>query len=80
MGIAMAAIYKLENVRQERAKPAKCVSPAEAAQAQDSLPPHPPTVSEQSATVLLFTGVRYERLPGAPLPRRRSRDVLELTD
>jgi hypothetical protein len=68
MGKSMAAIFKLQTAREARGACSPRPS-AELAVASEQKP---------SATLLLFTGVRYERL-GQP-EARRVRDVLELAD
>ena len=88
MGLAMAAIYKLDILRQTRGRPAyetraavsvtgtTCPGGGEVAAGDTA----GDTVGGRgSATVLLFTGVRYERLPGAPPPSPQ-RDILEIVD
>jgi len=82
MGLAMAAIYKLDILRQTRGRPAyetrapvtgTCPGGGEETVGDDTV------VDRRSATVLLFTGVHYERLPGAPPPQPQ-RDILEIVD
>jgi len=99
MGLAMAAIYKLDILRQTRGRPAyetrapvtisgtTCPAGGEAAVGDTvggdtvagSTGAGSTVVDRGSAMVLLFTGVRYERLPGAPPPQPQ-RDILEIVD
>lgn len=72
----MAAIYKLDTLRQARVRSVHPTgtAPDDVAMKQASIEP-----ASGTAKLLLFTGVRYERLSSRPKPKRQ-RDILELAD
>lgn len=72
----MAAIYKLDTLRQARVRSVQTTGTA-----RDDIAMKQATTEPASGTakLLLFTGVRYERLSSTPRPKRQ-RDILELAD
>jgi hypothetical protein len=65
----MGAIVKLQNIREAR-RTVPLLPPAPTALGPDGM----------TAQILLFTGVRYERLSARPQRVERCRDVLVLPD
>jgi hypothetical protein len=65
----MGAIVKLQNIREAR-RTVPLPAPAPTASVPDGM----------TAEILLFTGVRYERLSARPQRVERRRDVLVLPD
>lgn len=68
----MAAIFKFDTMRQTRGQARTVVGGAEATSADG-------TKTDERGKLLLFTGVRYERLPEANVATRK-RDMLDLAD